>query len=213
MIPRDQSIALVAWFCGLPGSGKSTIARGVFERIRNNKIEVGNKGHSRAILVEMDSIRRKIISEPTYSDQERDTSYRSFVLIGSFLSKGGVTALLDGTGHKKIWRDFARRECSNFVEVYVNCPIEICIQRETSRTSASGDIRQKLYLDALERLKNGKKIQGLGKVPGVDEPFEESDSPEIVIDSSRKNPDQLVDQAVNALSRFDPELFGIGNCS
>lgn len=161
----------------------------------------------------MDLIRKKIFPEPTYSDQERDTSYRSFVLVGSFLSTSGVAALLDGTGHKKIWRDFARRQCPNFLEVYVKCPIEICIQRETSRVSGNGNIRQKLYLDALERLNTGKKIEGLGKVPGVDEPFEESPSPEIVIDSSKKSPEELVDQAVKALSKFDLELFRNQNSS
>lgn len=207
MTTRLQDDALVAWFCGLPGSGKSTIARGVFERIDPKKIRVGKAEFPRAALVEMDSIRKKIFPEPTYSDQERDASYRSLVLVGSYLSRSGVAAFLDGTGHKKIWRDFARRQCPNFVEVYVKCPIEICIQRETNRDPGGSDIRKKLYLDALDRLKTGKKIEGLGRMPGVDESFEESPSPEIVIDSSKKSPEQLVDETQNALSRYDPELF------
>ena len=53
----------------------------------------------------MDSIRKKIFPEPTYSDQERDAAYRSFVLMGSLLSTSGVSVLLDGVGHKKIWRE------------------------------------------------------------------------------------------------------------
>jgi len=155
----------------------------------------------------MDSIRKKIFPEPTYSDQERDAAYRSFVLMGSLLSTSGVLVLLDAVGHKKVWRDLAREECPKFVEVYVKCPIEICIQRETNRPADPDGVRARLYRDALDRLKSGKRIEGLGKVPGVDEPFEESDSPEIVIDSSKELPEILADRVIHALHRYDQSIF------
>jgi adenylylsulfate kinase len=204
VISENSNSALVVWFCGLPGSGKSTIAGGVYENIVSGKTQ-----NSKIALVEMDAIRRLIFPIPTYSDQERDAAYRSLVLIGKFVSSTGVTVLLDGTGHKKVWRDFARQLCPKFVEVYVRCPIEVCLQRETSRSQDEHGTRQKLYRDALLRLKTGVKIEGLGKVPGVDEPFEESPSPEIVIDSSSEKPESLVNGAIEALSKFDPKLFYI----
>jgi adenylylsulfate kinase len=201
VIRRSCDAALVLWFCGLPGSGKTTIARGVFEKISKRENAPSVK------LVSMDSIRKKIFPSPTYSDQERDAAYRSFVLIGSLLSSLGTSVLLDGVGHKKNWRDLARSECPNFVEIYIKCPIELCIQRETSRQSDPDGIRSQLYLDALERLKTGRKIDGLGKVPGVDEPFEESESPEIVIDSSKENVERLVEKVLDDLHSFDPKTF------
>jgi adenylylsulfate kinase-like enzyme len=196
----------VVWFTGLPGSGKTTIARGVFQKTIQS-FEKSDGSH-KITSVEMDSIRKKIFPTPNYSDEERDAAYRSFVLLGSFLSSNGVAVLLDGVGHKRVWRDLAREECPKFVEVYVKCSIEICIQRETSRLSDR--VRQKLYRDALERLKTGAKIEGLGKVPGVDEPYEESPAPEIVLDSSIKKPETLIDQAYGELAKFDPRLFYIG---
>ena len=72
-------------------------------------------------------------------------------------------------------------------------------------------MRRKLYLDALERLKTGKKEEGLGKVPGVDEPFEESESPEISIDSSIDNPNILVQKVLQELAKFDPEIFSLNS--
>ena len=198
--------ALVVWFTGLPGSGKTTIARGVYEKTINSFPNPSDR--QKIALVEMDSIRKKIFPDPTYSDEERDAAYRAFVMMGSLLSSNGVAVLLDGVGHKRIWRELAREECPNFAEVYVKCPIEICIQRETGRI---GDkVREKLYQDALERLKSGRKIEGLGKVPGLDESYEKSASPEIVIDSSTKSPGSLIDQTLKALSKFDPQLFYIG---
>jgi len=200
----DQTLAV--WFCGLPGSGKTTIARGVFEKITSNQ-------RKEVTLIEMDSIRKKIYPNPTYSDEERDAAYRSFVLMGSLLSRNGVAVLLDGTGHKRIWRDLAREECPKFVEVYVKCPIEICIERETYRLRGEEGIREKFYLEALERLRTGVKIKGLGKVPGVDEPFEESPSPEVVIDSSKDPPKILIEEAMEALHKYDLGLFYIENRS
>lgn len=200
---------ILVWFCGLPGSGKSTICHGVYEKVRSGKRN-GNDSQKLA-LIEMDSVRKKIFPSPSYSDEERDAAYRSFVLMGSTLSKYSISVLLDGTGHKRIWRDFARSECPKFVEVYIKCPIEICIQRETARLQGKDRIRQNLYRDALERLKSGTKIAGLGKVPGVDEPFEESPSPEVVLDSSEESPDALIEQALEALWKFDPNLFYIAN--
>jgi adenylylsulfate kinase-like enzyme len=198
----------VVWFCGLPGSGKTTIARGVFQRVTTENRGV-NEELAKIAVVEMDSIRKRLFPTPTYSDEERDAAYRAFVLLGSFLSANGIPVLLDGVGHKLVWRNLARRDCPNFLEVYVKCSIEICFQRETARPPEKDGIRQKLYHDALERLKTGKKVEGLGKVPGVDEPFEESPHPEIIIDSSSDSPEVLIERTLQALSKFDPKLFSI----
>jgi adenylylsulfate kinase-like enzyme len=146
----------------------------------------------------MDSIRKRIFPKPTYSDEERDSAYRCFVLIASFLSSSGIIVLLDGTGHKLIWRSLARKEFPNFVEVYVKCPIETCIERESKRKNNTS-VRKKLYLSALARLKRGTKIAGVGKVPGIDEPFEESKRPEIVLDSFRETPRELALRTLKVL--------------
>ncbi|MGI0091694.1 MAG: adenylyl-sulfate kinase [Nitrososphaerales archaeon] len=196
---KKSTTGLVVWFCGLPGSGKSTIAEGVLAK---------SSALSKTItLISMDSIRKKLFPNPTYSDQERDAAYRSFVLIASVLSKSGITTLLDGTGHRLKWRNFAREECPRFVEVYVKCPVDICIRRETNRMNQKNDVRKKLYDDALNRLHSGKNIVGLGSVPGVDEPFEESPHPEIILDSSKDTPDALVNKVIQELGKFESDVF------
>ena len=167
---------LVLWFSGLPGSGKSTIARLVLQKLRLNRIYFE--------YVSMDQIRRKIFPNPGYTDQERDAAYRAFVLLAGFLSRNGVNVILDGTGHRRVWRDLARAEIPTFIEVYVKCPIEVCMERE-ARRRGQPTTRANLYRDALKRLRTGEKLSGLGSVPGVDEPFEESEHPDIVVDSSK----------------------------
>jgi len=199
---KSEYSAPVIWFCGLPGSGKTTIAKGVYERL-----VLDNPGTTIS-LVSMDSIRKKIFPNPTYSDEERDAAYRCLVLVAGLLSKSGVVVIVDATAHKLIWRNLARTEFkSSFIEVYVSCPVNVCIERETMRTDNSDNIRKRLYLDALERLKSGKKTDHLGKVPGVDEPFEESSVPDIVLDSEKSSPKELVESALQGLKKLLPENF------
>jgi len=157
----------------------------------------------------MDSIRKKIFPNPTYSDEERDAAYRAFVVAGSLLSLNNVATLLDATGHKRVWRELAREQCPNFVEVYVKCRLEICIERESKR--AGDKVRQQLYRDALDRLKTGAKIGGLGKVPGINESYEETAYPEIIIDTSENEPESLVDEALRELAKYNQRLFYIGD--
>ncbi len=189
------------WFCGLPGSGKSTISKIVFNLLQS-------KSRYTFSYISMDEIRPKIFPEPKYDDSERDAAYRAFVLLGSNLASNGINVILDGTGHKVVWRNFARSECERFIEIYLRCPIELCIRRETKRMG-KGDVRSKLYLDALKRLETGEKIQGLGKMPGVDEPFEESTNPEITVDSSRP-PQEVAEDVMSQLSRLAPSIFQKG---
>lgn len=185
------------WFCGLPGSGKSTVSRLVVKMLERRGVKV--------VYLSMDEIRKEIIPNPTYSDEERDVAYRAFVLIGSTLCSNGHNVVLDATAHKRMWRDLAREKCAHFAEVYVKCPVEICIERETRR-KGQNNVRAKLYLDALKRLRTGKKMKGLGKVPGVDEPFEESDA-EIVVDSSREKVEAIAKQVIDKIENIRFPIF------
>ena len=184
----------VVWFCGLPGSGKTTVSRLVVELLEKKEIET--------VYLSLDEVRRRIFPNPSYSDEERDTAYRAFVLVASILCKNGHNVVLDATAHKKVWRDLAREECHDFVEVYVKCPVETCMERETQR-EGQNLVRKKLYLGALERLRTGTAIAGLGKLPGVDEPFEESPSPEVTIDSSHEKPETLALQVLEGLRKLN----------
>ncbi|MHB1908743.1 MAG: adenylyl-sulfate kinase [Nitrososphaerales archaeon] len=180
----------VIWFTGLPGSGKSSIAKKVIEKLDTT-----------LVYLSMDEIRKQIFEKPNYSDQERDIAYRALVLVAEFACISGANVVVDATAHKRIWRDLARKRIQNFVEVYVKCPVDTCIERETKRESDL--VRKRIYVDALERLRSGKVFTELGKVPGVDEPYEES-KPEIVIDSSKGSIEEEADQIIDQMEKYAP---------
>ena len=72
----------VLWFTGLPGCGKTTIAKGVKAGLEERGIKVK--------VLELDEIRRVITPNPTYSDQERDVVYASLAYMAKLLSEAGT---------------------------------------------------------------------------------------------------------------------------
>jgi adenylylsulfate kinase len=169
--------AWAVWLTGLPGSGKTVRAKELLKKLRKRKMKVE--------YLRMDEIRRILTPKQEYTEKERDYAYRAFVLIGKFLTDNGINVIMDATGHRKVWRELARELIPNFLEVYVRCPLEICMEREASRKDNL--VVKNLYKKAIERLKTGKKIEPLGEVIGIDVPYEESDNPDLVVDSDKLN--------------------------
>lgn len=165
------------WITGLPGSGKTERARELLKKLEQENIKVE--------YIRMDAIRKILTPEKKYTEEERDHAYRALVLLGKFLTENGVNVIIDATGHRKVWRELAKELIPNFFEVYVKCPLEICIDRESKRKDNL--IVSNLYKKAMKRLKTGEKTDGIGQMIGIDIPYEESESPELVIDSEKLN--------------------------
>jgi len=161
------------WITGLPGSGKTERARGVLRKLGQQNVKVE--------YLRMDAVRKILTPRKKYTKEERDHAYRALVLIGKFLTDNRVNVLIDATGHRKVWRELARELIPNFAEVYIKCPLETCIERESNRKDDL--VVSNLYKKAMERFKTGKKVKGIGQMIGIDVPYEESLRPELIIDS------------------------------
>jgi adenylylsulfate kinase len=170
----------VVWLVGLPGSGKTARAREFFKELNEKNIETE--------YLKMDEIRDLLTPKKKYTEEERDHAYRALVLISKFLSAHGINVILDATCHKKVWRELARNIIPRFVEIYVKCPLELCMKRESAREDNL--VMKELYRKALERIKDGKEIDGLGEVIGVDVEYEEPKQPDLVIDSEKLTPEE-----------------------
>ena len=167
-------MAFAVWITGLPGSGKSTIAKGLVKVIRN------------AEYLRLDEMRKKFIKEPKFTDEERDLVYSKFIEEGVSGIAAGKNVVFDATAHKLKWRSEARSKIKNFIEVNIKCPLDVCIERESKR--GEGLVLADLYRKALERKSAGKIFEGLGQVVGIDVPFEENVNVEIEIESEKMGP-------------------------
>jgi adenylylsulfate kinase len=172
----------VIWITGLPGSGKSTVSAGMKERFPDT------------VILNMDDLRRFVTPSPDYSDAERDMVYRSVVFMAQTLYSLGHSVIIDATGNRRRWRDLAREVIGDFFEVFLECPLETCIQREShrkDRRGAPGNIYEKAEVGY--------------PVPGVSAPYEKPESAEIVINTEEDPSETAVDRICRMLEHVDNE--------
>ncbi len=77
--------------CGLPGTGKSTVANALARKIG-------------ATVLRTDEIRKKLFEEPRYSEEEKELVYRVIFLIAEHLLRNGCNVIIDGTFYKRALR-------------------------------------------------------------------------------------------------------------
>lgn len=161
------------WITGLPSSGKSTIANGVAKRLKTKGVNVE--------ILESDELRRILTPKPAYSEEERDWFYNVIVYIAKLLVKNGINVIIDATGNKRAYRDNARRQLSKFIEVYVKCPLDVCMKRDVKG----------LYRKVMEG--------SVKTLPGIQTIYEEPLKPEVIVETDKLSIDESIELVVNKL--------------
>ena len=180
------------WFTGLPGSGKSKISKIVYDKLADEGIICKR--------IELDTIRKKYVARPEYTDSERDFVYNKLIDFAKENVRNGINIIIDATAHKRSYRENARKKIERFVEVMIKCPLSVCIERESKRKN--GHIVSQMYLRALERKQKGSKFEDLGKVIGVDIPYEKNPLAEVIIDNSKDTAAQNAMTVKQALVKY-----------
>ena len=146
----------VLWFTGLSGAGKTTIARKVFDRLRQRQ--------NRVEWLDGD-VTREFIPQTGFSKEDRDKHVLNAGFIARLLEHNGVTVVASYISPYAETREKVRAMCTRFVEVYIATPLEECERRD-----AKG-----LYA----RARRGE----IENFTGIDDPYEPPSNPEIEIDT------------------------------
>jgi len=149
----DDDKGFCIWFTGLSGAGKSTIAEVVVDELRR-------RGH-RVELLDGDEVRQNLSKGLGFSKEDRDTNIRRIGWVAALLARNGVVAVTAAISPYRDIRDEVRIKIDNFVEVFVDTPIDLCEERDVKG----------LYAKARS-----------GEIPeftGVSDPYEEPHSPEV----------------------------------
>lgn len=113
----------VIWLTGLSGSGKSTIGRALADRLRAQGARVAE--------LDGDALREGLNSDLGFSDEDRTENIRRAAHVARIMRNGGAIVICSFISPLAEMRAMARKIVgSGFSEVFVNCPIEICAQRD-----------------------------------------------------------------------------------
>jgi adenylylsulfate kinase len=162
--PSQQPAAFGVWITGLPASGKSTVAAALAQRLREAGIPF--------VVLESDAMRKVYPVPPVYDERDREYFYGSLAFIGQMLTEHGISVIFDATANRRSYRDQARRRIARFIEVFVDCPLNVCIARDPKG----------IYLKARE----GKASH----VPGIQAVYEPPEKPEIIVHGDQDSPEE-----------------------
>jgi adenylylsulfate kinase len=130
-------------------------------------------------------VREVLTPRPKYTEEERHVVYSTLVFVSTMLARNDVNVIIDATANRRRYRDEARRSITRFAEIYLKCPLEVCMQREKGRKRRFG-APSRIY---------AKARTGASKtVPGVGVPYEIPLSAELTADTSQLRPNQSAEQ-------------------
>jgi adenylylsulfate kinase len=186
---KNQHKGCVIWFTGLSGSGKSTVANTLDHKLHEAGVQ--------SVVLDGDNVRHSLNAGPgmlrgTHGDEfaqrfglgfsaiDREENIRRIGAVAQIFAQTGIIALTAFISPYREDRDRVRNtlNAGEFVEVFVDAPIEICEQRDPKG----------LYKKA-----RAGEIKGF---TGIDDPYEEPVSPELLLSAATKTPDILAEEII-----------------
>src|SRR6266852_6352263 len=164
------------WFTGLSGAGKSTLSEVIEQHLRA-------RGRNIEIL-DGDIVRTHLSKGLGFSKEDRDTNIKRIAFVCGLLTRNGVVCISAAIAPYSEARAWARQEIGNFVEVYVNCPIEVCQQRDVK---------------GLYKLADEGVIKNF---TGVSDPYEVPEYPELILETNK----ETIEESIACIFRKLTEL-------
>ena len=169
---KNKHKGVILWFTGLSGSGKSTVANAVenllFERGCNT------------FILDGDNIRYGLNKDLGFSPEDRTENIRRIGEVANLFVDAGVIVCSAFISPYRADRDSVRKNCpeNSFVEVYVECPLEICEQRDPKglyKKARTGEISQ---------------------FTGISAPYEKPENPEIVVSTGNRAVEEVAREII-----------------
>jgi len=171
--PRKDE-GLVLWLTGLSGAGKTTLAKHITKDL---------EAAGRAVERLDGDVLRGYFPSTGFTREARDEHIRRVGFMASLLEKHGVIVVCSFISPYRQARRGVRQMCRHFVEIYVKAPVEECERRDVKG----------LYAMA----RAGK----IANFTGLDDPYEEPENPELVIDTEKMTEEHAVQAIMNYLKK------------
>src|SRR5919198_6633835 len=163
------------WLTGWPRAGKSTIAGLVAGRLRA-------KGVNRVEVLDGDLVRDGLCRDLGFSRADCTENIRRIAFVSKLLTRNGVAVIVAAISPYREDRELAREEIQSFVEVWCNASVDACAARD--------------YKGLYEKARRGE----ITNLTGVNDPYEEPDDADLVLDTESETPEQSADRVMAVLS-------------
>ncbi len=173
------------WFTGLSGAGKTTIAEIVEHELRERE--------RRVEVLDGDIVRTNLSKGLTFSREDRNINVLRIGFVANLLTRNGVGVIVSAISPFKEARDQVRRRIVDFVEVFVDAPLEVCAERDVKGLYAkaySGEIAQ---------------------FTGVSDPYEAPNAPDLTLKTAEETPEESARKVIEKLEFFGYLQIPSGN--
>lgn len=165
------------WFTGLSGAGKTTVAEIVERELRERK--------GRIEVLDGDIVRTNLSKGLGFSREDRDTNILRIGFVANLLSRNGVGVIVSAISPYKEARDLVRRDIGDdFLEIYVDCPVEVCAERDVK------GLYEKAFSGEIEHF------------TGVSDPYEAPAAPELSLYTNEEEPHESARRVVAVLEEL-----------
>lgn len=167
---------ILLWLTGLSGSGKSTVATMLEQKL--------NDAGKLTYLLDGDNVRHGLNSDLGFSKEDRIENIRRIAELSKLFVDAGIitiaTFISPFIGERVKVKNLLE---SDFVEIYVDCPLEICEKRDPKG----------IY----KKARNGQ----IKDFTGIDSPYEKPINPDIVIHTEENSLEECVDKIMDYLEK------------
>ncbi|MBU7012427.1 MAG: adenylyl-sulfate kinase [Theionarchaea archaeon] len=164
------------WFTGHPCSGKSSIADAVAQKLKERGLKVER--------LDGDTVRKSLSKDLGFSEKDRYTHIERVTFVAKLLTRNKVAVVASFISPYREMRASARKEIGDFVEVYVKCPLKVCMERDG----------KELYKKAIAgEIKN---------FTGISHPYEAPESPEIVLETDNESVKECAEKVIQKLEEL-----------
>jgi len=173
--PAPQK-GVTVWFTGLSGAGKTTLAKAVYNELKQQGYKVE--------LLDGDVVRQYLSKGLGFSKEDRDENIRRIGFVADLLTRNGVIALVAAISPYRATREEVRKKIGDFVEVYVNAPLEVCEERDVKglyKKARAGEIKN---------------------FTGIDDPYEPPLNPEVECRTDRESLEESVQKVLRKLEEM-----------
>ena len=164
------------WFTGISGAGKTTVAEIVERDLKERGLRVE--------VLDGDIVRTNLSKGLGFSREDRNINVLRIGFVANLLTRNGVAVIVSAISPYKEARDQVRRRIIDFVEVFVNVPLEVAAERDVK------GLYKKAFAGEIEQF------------TGVSDPYEPPAAPDLVLNTDEETPEESARKVIEKLEYY-----------